>query len=114
MPARLNVVRTGKHLLKQDKYKDVVVESLRFLVKEKRIRLNAFVIMSNHMHLIWQPLAEFTPIDIQHSLMSFTAHQFKNDLEENHPKVLSRFKVEAKDRDYLPIAIGIGEKFFGH
>ena len=89
-----------KHLLKQDKYKDVVVESLRFLVNEKRIRLYAFVIMSNHMHLIWQPVAEFTPIDIQHSLMSFTAHQFKNDLEKNHPKVLSQFKVEAKDRDY--------------
>jgi hypothetical protein len=38
------------------------------------------------MHLIWQPLNEFTPDDIQHSLMSFTAHQFKNDLEVTHPQ----------------------------
>lgn len=89
-----------KPLLQQDKYKHVVIESLRFLVTEKRITLNAFVIMSNHLHLIWQPLNEFTPDRIQHSLMSFTAHQFKNDLEINHPQVLSHFKVDAKDRDY--------------
>jgi len=57
-----------KHLLKQDKYKDKIIESLQFLVHEKRITLYAFVIMSNHMHLIWQPLHEFTPDDIQHSL----------------------------------------------
>ena len=49
-----------KPLLKEDKYKDVLIESLRFLVSEKRITLYAFVIMSNHIHLIWQPLGEFT------------------------------------------------------
>lgn len=41
-----------KPLLKQDKYKDVIIESLRFLVNDKRIKLFAFVIMSNHIHLI--------------------------------------------------------------
>ena len=89
-----------KHLLKQDKYKNEIIKSLQFLVNEKRITLYAFVIMSNHIHLIWQPLNEFTPDNIQHSLMSFTAHQFKSDLEINHPQVLSYFKVDAKDRDY--------------
>ncbi len=42
------------HLLKSDKYKDIIIQSLQFLVKEKRIELNAFAIMSNHIHLIWQ------------------------------------------------------------
>ncbi len=89
-----------KPLLQQDKYKDIIIESLRFLVCKKRITLYAFVIMSNHIHLIWQALGEFTPDNIQHSLMSFTAHQFKNDLKQKHPQVLSQFKVDAKDRDY--------------
>jgi len=89
-----------KHLLKQDKYKDAIIECLRFLVHEKRITLNGFVIMSNHVHLIWQPLGEFTPDSIQHSLMPFTARKFKNDFEQNHSQVLSHFKVEAKDRIY--------------
>lgn len=89
-----------KPLLMQNKFKDIVVESLRFLVSEKRINLHAFVIMHNHIHLIWQAIPEFTPENIQHSLMSFTAHQFKKDLQENHPEVLSNFKVYAKDREY--------------
>jgi putative transposase len=89
-----------KPLLKQDKYKDIIIESLRFLVTDKRINLYAFVLMSNHIHLIWQPLREYTPENIQHSLMSYTAHQFKNDLLKNHPLVLPHFKVKAKDREY--------------
>ncbi|MBY0477268.1 MAG: hypothetical protein K2Q24_06455 [Chitinophagaceae bacterium] len=36
-----------KHLLKEDKYKDIILESLRFLVKEQRVIVNSFVIMSN-------------------------------------------------------------------
>ncbi|MBA3675652.1 MAG: hypothetical protein H0W75_11985 [Chitinophagaceae bacterium] len=40
--------------LKPDKYKDVIIGSLKFLVKEKRPEVNAFSIMSNHIHLIFQ------------------------------------------------------------
>jgi putative transposase len=46
-----------KKLLQPDKYKDIVIDSLRFLVTDGRIKLYAFVIMSNHMHLIWQMCA---------------------------------------------------------
>ena len=34
-----------KPLLKEDKYKDIIIESLRFLVKEKRVTVYAFVII---------------------------------------------------------------------
>ena len=40
-----------KHLLKDDEYKDMVIECLKFLVDEKRMELNAFTIMSNHLFL---------------------------------------------------------------
>ena len=89
-----------KQLLKQNKYKDEIIKSLQVLVKETRIRLFAFVIMSNHFHLIWQALPENTPVTIQHSLLSFTAHQFKSDLQKYHPLVLPHFKVKSKDRAY--------------
>jgi len=89
-----------KHLLKPDKYKDTVIETLRFLVTGERMRLFGFVIMSNHLHLIWQPLGQYLPKEIQHSFMTHTGQQIKLDLEKNHPAVLSRFKVNAKDRQY--------------
>jgi putative transposase len=36
------------HLLPDDNHKNIIVESLKFLVTDNRIELNAFVIMSNH------------------------------------------------------------------
>ena len=56
--------------------------------------------MNNHIHLISQPLGDWTPEKIQHSLMSFTAHKFIKDLKENHEQFLQQFKVDAKDRKY--------------
>jgi hypothetical protein len=32
--------------------------------------------------------------------LSFTAHKFKKDLQENHELVLEQFKANAKDREY--------------
>ena len=89
-----------KHLLKPDKYKDIIIQSLQYLTANKQITLYAFVIMSNHIHLIWQALAGKTPEQIQHSFMKFTAQQIKFDLVENHPLVLDKFRVNAKDRLY--------------
>jgi REP element-mobilizing transposase RayT len=40
-----------KQLLKQDQYKDIIVESLGYLVKEQRVKVYAFVIMNNHLHV---------------------------------------------------------------
>ncbi len=89
-----------KPLLAQDRYKDKIIKSLQFLVKEKRIRLNAFVIMINHIHLIWQALPGQTPEKIQHSLLKYTAQEIKLDLQRYNAELLFQFKVIAKDRDY--------------
>ena len=89
-----------QHLLANDKHKDIVIDSLKFLVAEKRIELNAFVIMSNHIHLIWQPMFGFTPSAIQASFMKYTAQQLKRSLTKNNIEALAFFKVNKYDRDY--------------
>jgi len=43
-----------KHILMEDRFKDIIMESLSFLSKAKRVCVYGFVIMSNHFHLIWQ------------------------------------------------------------
>ena len=89
-----------KPLLKQDKYKDLVVSSLEFLVKEKRIKVYAFAIMSNHIHVIWHVQALFQPKDIQLSFIKYTAQMIIKDLRNNHQEVLEIFKVKASERKY--------------
>ena len=89
-----------KALLKPAKYKDIIIQSLQHLTTKKKITLYAFVIMDNHIHLIWQAIGDKTPVQIQHSFMKYTAQQIKFDLLQNHPTVLDKFRVNAKDRTY--------------
>ena len=84
-------------LLENDERKNIIIDSLTFLVRNKRIELNAFVIMANHIHLIWQPLFGFTPSAIQASFMKYTAQQLKRSLNVVD---VEKFKVNKYDRDY--------------
>jgi len=89
-----------KHLLKPDKYKDIITGSLMHLVTDNRVKIYAFVIMSNHLHLIWQVQPDNKPEDVQRDFLKFTAQSIKSDLSVHHPKVLELFKVTAKDRKH--------------
>lgn len=87
-------------LLRNNSYKQLIIGSLAFLVREKRVKIYGFVIMDNHIHLIWQGTDLYSLKHSQLSFMKFTAQQIKFDLEKNHPELLSRFYVEAKDRKF--------------
>ncbi len=89
-----------KPLLKEDKYKDIIIESLRFLVKEKPVVVYAFVIMSNHIHLVWQMQAGHTKENVQRDFLKFTGQMIKYDLQKNNTALLESFLVKAKDRQY--------------
>jgi len=54
-----------KKLLAPNKYKDIVIESMRFLVDDKRVIIYGFVIMDNHIHIIWQLQAGRKRNDVQ-------------------------------------------------
>lgn len=89
-----------KHLLKPDKYKDIILNSLRFLVVNKRIKVYGFVIMPNHIHLLWKMEEPHKREDVQRDFLKYTAQQMKFDLVKHHPAVLEKFRVGAKDRQY--------------
>ncbi|MEI9946633.1 MAG: transposase [Chitinophagaceae bacterium] len=82
------------------KYKDIIISSFQFLVEDKRIKLYAFVIMSNHIHLIWQMQPLIHPQHVQRDFLKYTAQKIKYDLKKNHPAVLSHFLSGAEDWYY--------------
>jgi len=89
-----------KHLLKPDKYKDIILNSLRFLVENRRVKVYAFMIMPNHIHLLWKMGKPHKWEDVQRDFLMYTAQQIKFDLIKHHPAVLEKFRVGAKDRQY--------------
>jgi putative transposase len=93
-------INNRKYLLHDDRYKDIVISSLQYLVEKKKIRLFAFVIMSNHIHLIWQSRTTESCDKHRHAFMKYTAQQFKFELMKNNDNSLSMFKVIKQDRAY--------------
>ena len=89
-----------KHLLKPDKYQYIIISSLQFLVNEKRIVPYGFVIMSNHIHLIWQIQQGHLPKDIQQSFMKYTSRMITKYPRNNHSSVIVKFLVKASDIQY--------------
>ncbi len=89
-----------KKLLTLDKYKTIVIDSLRFLVENERVKVYGFVIMPNHLHLVWKISNQYKREDVQRDFLKYTAQQIKFDLKINHPQVLTHFEVDLKDRKY--------------
>ena len=61
------------------------------MVENKRIELNAFVKMDNHIHFV---------TSIQLSFMKFIAQQIKFVLAIDNPVLLEKCKVDKVDREY--------------
>ena len=93
-------IRNWLPLLASDKYKNIITDSLHFMVENKRLELNAFVVMDSHIHLIWQPLPGYSLSAIQLSFMKFTAQQTKFALLIDNPALLEQCKVNKTDREY--------------
>jgi REP element-mobilizing transposase RayT len=89
-----------KHFLKPDRYKDIIISSLEFLVKEQRLKVYAFCIKSNHIYVIWQLQHGYQPKDVQLSFMKYTSPMIIKDVRNNHQGVLELFRVNATDRKY--------------
>jgi len=87
-------------LLTEDVYKDIIIKSLLFLKNEGSIIVYGFVIMPNHIHLIWQIQDGRTRDLVQMCFLKFTAQQMKFRLLDTDDDRLSLFLVNAKDRKY--------------
>ncbi len=73
---------------------------MRFLVNDKRVKIYGFVIMPNHIHLVWRIQDNHLLEDVQRDFLKYTAQQIKFDLQAHHPQVLATFEVNLKDRKY--------------
>ncbi|MBL7798468.1 MAG: transposase [Saprospiraceae bacterium] len=63
-----------KHLLRFDNLKNIVIDSLRYMSNSQKAVIYAFVIMPNHIHLVWHIREEHTLSEVKSALLSFTAH----------------------------------------
>ena len=108
-------IKGWKKLLAPDKYKKIITDSLKQLVDRELISLYSFVIMPNHVHLVWH-LHKLNGKEMPHaSFNKSSAHLIVKDLKLNHTKILPHFQVNEKERQFRiwqrdPLAILMDSK----
>lgn len=93
-------VNSWQKLLNDNTYKDIIINSFTYLSDKGLVDVFGFVIMPNHIHLIWR-INQWNGKELPHaSLLKFTAHEFKKRLNANKPNALSTYAVIAKNKQY--------------
>lgn len=93
-------IHEWKHLLAEERYKQIIIDSLLHLKERKLIHVLAYVIMPNHIHLIWK-LNEYNGKELPSaSFTKFTGHQFQKVLRETNPDLLEEYAVDFPNKRY--------------
>jgi putative transposase len=87
-------------LLSNNFSKQIIIDSMDYLVAKKRTRIFGFIIMPNHIHLIWKLGDNEAKGTVQRDFLKFTAQQIKFYLIKTSPNLLERCAVHLKDRKY--------------
>jgi REP element-mobilizing transposase RayT len=86
-------------LLSRKVYRDIVIESLRYCISYKGLKVYSYVIMTNHIHLIIQSDGSNLLSDIIRDFKKYTAKQFIETIlkepESRREWLLKRFAFNA-------------------
>lgn len=111
-PLRNSYVETGKlyfwtatvhnwlPLLASDSYKNIVIDSLQHLSESGKVRVYGFIIMPNHIHLIWSIFSNGSKESTKGSFLKYTAHQFQKQLVNDHSEELNKYWVNTSNKSF--------------
>jgi len=87
-------------LLQPDHFKDIIIQSLTYLTFAGKVDVFGFVIMPNHIHLIWRTKALNGKESAQGSFLKYTAHEFRKLLYKEEEEQLETYRVGADNKTH--------------
>ena len=87
-------------VLANQKNKEIILSSLKYLKEKDLLKIYGYVIMPNHIHLIFEAL-RINGKEMPHaSFLKFTAHEFLKYFKSNSNGLLEQFKVKNTRKNY--------------
>nr|MDQ3393737.1 transposase [Bacteroidota bacterium] len=71
-------------LFSREKYKELVIENLKFCIKEKGLSIHAYVVMTNHLHMIVRSEKDKDLAGIIRDFKRFTAKKINVELKKDN------------------------------
>ncbi len=108
-------INNWNHLLKSEENKLIVINSLQWLVQNKLVEIYGYVVMPNHIHLLWQQLKMNGKEFPKNSFEKFTAKSLVKKMKQQNDIDLKKYEVTASDRKHNiwfrdPLAVRIFSK----
>lgn len=96
-------------------FKEVIIQSLAYLSSKNKIKVYGFVLMPNHIHLLWEMIALNGKEMLYASFQKYTAHSFQTLLRKQNSSLLKDYHVDSVERRYRfwqrdPLAILVTSK----
>lgn len=95
-----DTVKDWRSILYNDTYKQLIIDTLKELTIRKKIKVYGFVIMPNHIHLIWKMVAKNGKEFPHASFNKYTSHQIVDDLKKTNKSLLIQFEVNDIERNH--------------
>jgi REP element-mobilizing transposase RayT len=94
--------------------KMIIIESFQWLVQHQLVHIYGYVIMPNHIHVLWEQLKMNGKETPKESFEKYTGHMFLKQLRRTGEN-LRDYTTAQKDRNYIfwqrdPLAILIRDK----
>ena len=95
-----STVKDWYPILKQERFRKIVIDSISFLIEDGRIKLHGYVIIPNHLHTIFTVLKPYHLFEIFRDFHKFTSQQILKVLRNEKQNLLLRFQSEYVDRKH--------------
>lgn len=95
-----STIHKWQRLLFKDDYKAIILNSLHYLHTHNKIDVFGFVIMPNHIHLIWRMKELNGKETPQGSFLKYTAHEFGKLILADADNSLVSYAVNAANKKH--------------
>lgn len=93
-----DTIKDWQNVFTSETYTKIVLSTLKNLKDRKLIVVYAFVIMPNHLHIIWK-MEQMIGKEMPHaSFNKFTSHKIFEDMKANAMSNLRNFEVDDQER----------------
>ena len=95
-----DTIKDWKTLLANNTCKNIIINCWRELVVRKKIKIYGFVIMPNHVHMLWEMMNINGKEMPYASFNKFTSHQFLDHLRKTFPNAVTNYKEVSVERKH--------------
>ncbi|MBA2562434.1 MAG: hypothetical protein H0V14_05875 [Chitinophagaceae bacterium] len=80
--------------------KMIIIQSFQWLVQHELVHIYGYVVMPNHIHVLWEQLKMNGKETPKESFEKYTGYIFLKHLKKNGES-LNEYATEQKDRNYI-------------